>query len=147
MLARDYVNATDDSIINNEDTYDQWAISSSKVFLGINIECISCHDGRGTWKRSTSGCLRKHARLFGSKPHSSPSRGFGALSGDYSNFALTDDGKGYDLKRKSVTRMQRYQADVSPAFLLTGEKPEPGENPRLRMPACSPATSSLPGLP
>jgi len=67
MLARDYVNETDDSIINNEDTYDQWAISSSKIFLGINVECISCMTGEGIWKRSTSGCLRKHARLFGSK--------------------------------------------------------------------------------
>ena len=47
MLARDYVNETDDAIINNEDTYDQWVISSFKNFLGINVECISCHDGRG----------------------------------------------------------------------------------------------------
>jgi len=46
-LARDYVNETDDSIINNEDTYDQWTISSYRVFLGINLECVSCHGGAG----------------------------------------------------------------------------------------------------
>src|SRR5207245_2139742 len=47
-----------------------------------------------------------------------------------SNFALTEDGKGYDVTSKSVTRMQRYKADVSPRFLLTREQPRPGENLR-----------------
>jgi hypothetical protein len=131
MLARDYINETDDSIINNEDTYDQWAISSSKVFLGINVECISCHDGQrhlekvNQWlSKKTRQAFWKHAAFFAQSRLWRP-------FGDYSNFALTDDGKGYDLTRKSVTRMQRYRADVSPAFLLTGEKPEPGENPRV----------------
>ena len=70
MMARDYVNETDDAIINNEDTYDQWVISSFKNFLGINVECISCHDGQGhlekinRWlstrkrvRRLASGCI------------------------------------------------------------------------------------------
>ena len=56
--------------------------------------------------------------------------------GDYSQFSLMEDGKGYDLTRRSVTRMQRYPADVSPIFLLTGEKPRPGENLRTAYPGC-----------
>jgi len=130
MLARDYVNETDDSIINNEDTYDQWAISSSKVFLGINVECISCHDGRGHLEKVNQWLSKKTRQAFWKQAAFFAQSRLWRPFGDYSNFALTDDGKGYDLTRKSVTRMQRYKADVSPAFLLTGEKPEPGENPR-----------------
>ena len=130
MLARDYINETDDSIINNEDTYDQWAISSSKVFLGINVECISCHDGQGHLEKVNQWLSKKTRRDFWKQGAFFAQSRLWRPFGDYSNFALTDDGKGYDLTRKSVTRMQRYPADVSPAFLLTGEKPEPGENPR-----------------
>ncbi|HUQ92500.1 MAG TPA: DUF1549 domain-containing protein [Bryobacteraceae bacterium] len=130
MLARDYVNETDDSIINNEDTYDQWAISSSKVFLGINVECISCHDGKGHLEKVNQWLSKKTRAAFWRQAAFFAQSRLWRPFGDYSNFALTDDGKGYDVKRKSVTRMQRYRTDVSPAFLLTGEKPEPGENPR-----------------
>jgi hypothetical protein len=131
MLARDYINETDDSIINNEDTYDQWAISSSKVFLGINVECISCHDGKGHLEKVNQWLSKKTRRDFWKQAAFFSQSRLWRPFGDYSNFALTDDGKGYDLTRKSVTRMQRYPADLSPAFLLTGEKPEPGENPRV----------------
>lgn len=130
MLARDYVNETDDSIINNEDTYDQWAISSYKVFLGINLECISCHDGKGHLEKINGWLSGKSRQQFWQQAAFFSQARLWRPFGDYSNFALTDDGKGYDLKRHSVTRMQRYRADVSPAFLLTGEKPQAGENPR-----------------
>ena len=33
--------------MNHEDTYDEWAIRTSKMFLGINLEYISCHNGAG----------------------------------------------------------------------------------------------------
>lgn len=130
MLARDYVNETDDAIINNEDTYDQWVISSFKNFLGINVECISCHDGRGH--------LEKINRWLSSKKRSDIWRQASFFAdarlwrpyGGYSNFALTEDGKGYNLKSKSVTRPARYSTDITPAFLLTGEKPQTGENLR-----------------
>src|SRR6266478_7493615 len=35
------------SVMNHEDTADELAIWTSKLFLGVNIECISCHDGAG----------------------------------------------------------------------------------------------------
>ncbi|MFN0172930.1 MAG: DUF1549 domain-containing protein [Bryobacteraceae bacterium] len=130
MLARDYINETDDSIINNEDTYDQWVISSYKIFLGINVECISCHGGKGHLEKTNLWLSRKTREEFWRQSSFFARSRLWRPFGDYSNFALTDDGKGYDLKRPSVTRIQRYKADVTPAFLLTGEKPQPGENPR-----------------
>src|SRR5262249_54798648 len=45
-------------------------------------------------------------------------------------FVLSNDGKGYDLASQSVIRLPRYQAEISPTFLLTGEKPRPSEDPR-----------------
>ena len=101
MLARDYVNETDDSIINNEDTYDQWAISSSKVFLGINVECISCHDGRGHLEKVNQWLSKKTRQAFWKQAAFFAQSRLWRPFGDYSNFALTDDGKGYDLTRKA----------------------------------------------
>ncbi len=130
MLARDYVNETDDSIINNEDTYDQWVISSYKAFLGINVECISCHGGKGHLEKTNRWLSKKKREDFWRQASFFAGSRLWRPFGDYSNFALTDDGKGYDLKRPSVTRIQRYKADVTPMFMLTGETPRPGENLR-----------------
>ena len=127
-LARDYVNETDDSIINNEDTYDTWAISSYRVFLGVNMECVSCHGGSGHLEKINLWLAkRKREDLWDQAAFFAQSRLWRPY-GDYSQFALTEDGKGYDLTRKSVVRPPRYPADVTPVFLLTGEKPHPGEN-------------------
>ncbi len=130
MLARAYINQTDDSIINNEDTYDQWAISSYKIFLGINIECISCHGGRRHLEKVNGWLAGKTRQEFWKQSSFFAQSRLWRPLGDLSYFAMTEDGKGYDLTSKSVTRMGRYKADVSPVFLLTGEAPAPGENPR-----------------
>lgn len=130
MLARDYVNETDDADINNEDTYDQWVISSFKNFLGINVECISCHDGAHHLERVNRWLSRKkRSDVWNQAAFFAGSRLWRPYGG-YSNFALTDDGAGYNLKSKSVTRPQRYSKKLSPAFMLTGETPKPGESPR-----------------
>jgi Protein of unknown function (DUF1549)/Protein of unknown function (DUF1553) len=129
-LARDYVNETDDSIINNEDTYDQWAISSYKIFLGINLECVSCHAGAGHLDKIDLWLTqRTREEVWNQAAFFATSRLWRPF-GDYSQFALTPDGKGYDVNRKSVTRIQRHQAKVTPIFLLTGETPQEGEDLR-----------------
>ena len=81
MMARDYVNETDDAIINNEDTYDQWVISSFKNFLGINVECISCHDGRGHLEKINRWLSTKNDPTFGVRPHSLPTLAYGGPMG------------------------------------------------------------------
>ena len=52
-FARDFVKAKDDpedkdahDLVNRPDSIDEFTITYSKVFLGINVGCISCHDGR-----------------------------------------------------------------------------------------------------
>ena len=52
-FARDFVKAKDDpedkdahDLVNRADSVDEFTITYSKVFLGINVGCISCHAGR-----------------------------------------------------------------------------------------------------
>jgi hypothetical protein len=52
--ARDFVKAKDDpeapdahDLVNQPDTVDEFTVTYSKVFLGLNLACISCHAGAG----------------------------------------------------------------------------------------------------
>src|SRR5207248_3715891 len=48
LLIRDHVtDGAVDGYVMHEDTLDQIAISTTKYFLGVNLECVSCHDGAG----------------------------------------------------------------------------------------------------
>jgi hypothetical protein len=33
--------------MNHEETCDEIVVWSTRIFLGVNTECISCHDGAG----------------------------------------------------------------------------------------------------
>lgn len=129
LLVRDHVDGVKDfEGINNEDTYDELAITTSRLFLGINLECVSCHDGKGHLEKINAGLAKvKRADLWRQASFFSQTRLFRPYSIGQ-EFAVLDDGKGYDLKSKSVVRMERYPADVSPHFILGGEEPRPGEN-------------------
>lgn len=131
FLARSHVFEGDGYQINHEDTLDEIAINTGKLFLGVNLECVSCHDGRGhlekvnLWlsqrKRSD---LWQQAAFFG-KTFISP------VYGRTPQFMVKDKAAGYDLSTVSSLRPKRKAtADASPAFLLGGAKPVPGESLR-----------------
>ncbi len=127
-LLRDHVDDFNDLMINLTDSYDEMAINSSKYFLGVNLECVSCHDGQGHLEKINLWLshvrrpqLWRHGAFFSNL---SMSRNFG-IGNEYE---LVDEGGHYDVKSRSVRRMPRYQTDVSPKFLLTGEPPRDGEN-------------------
>jgi Protein of unknown function (DUF1549)/Protein of unknown function (DUF1553) len=132
FLIRDHVD--DDSMperINNEDTYDEVAITSAKLFLGVNLECVSCHHGKGHLEKINLGLSRlKRDQLWRQAAFFSQMR-IGRPYAIGQEFYLFDTGAGYDYKAPSVMRIPRYKADVSPEFLLTGERPKPGEPWRL----------------
>jgi hypothetical protein len=129
FLVRDHVDDdTSPTRVNNEDTSDEAAITSTKLFLGVNLECVSCHDGRGHLEKISLGLSKirrdqvwRQAGFFGQMRIGRPY----AIGQE---FFLTDTGSGYDYRTPSVMRIQRYKADTSPEFLLTGERPKPGEN-------------------
>lgn len=115
----------------HEDTSDEIAIWSAKHFLGVNLQCISCHDGKrhlekiNTWlsarKRSE---LWKQAAFFG-KTRILRRTEIATTRDEYS---IDDKGAGYDASGRSVVRIPRGgKGAVEPEFFLTGEKPQPGK--------------------
>ena len=128
FLVRDHVDDDNSPTrVNNEDTADEAAITSTKLFLGVNLECVSCHDGAHHLEKINLGLSRikrdqvwRQAGFFGKMRIGRPF----AIGQE---FFLTDNGSGYDYKAPSVMRIQRYKADTSPEFLLGGERPKDGE--------------------
>ena len=131
LLVRFYVDEPDQITVNHEDYYDELAIHTTRMFLGINLECISCHDGASHLDKINlwlSG--RERAELWRQAAFFGKVRLYRPYGDLVDEFVLSDEGKGYDLSSRSVLRPPRYPIDVTPTFILTGEKPAPGENPR-----------------
>lgn len=131
FLVRFYIDQPDQSTVNPEDTYDELAIRTTRMLLGVNLECISCHDGVGHLEKINlwlTGKQRedvwRQAAFFGKVRLYRP---YGDLVDE---FVLNNEGKGYDTVSKSVLRIPRHQAQISPKFILTGEAPGANEDPR-----------------
>ena len=127
FLVRDHVDDFNDVKINQEDTYDEIAVTTSKVFLGVNLECVSCHSGKGHLEKIDLGLSRVDrekvwrqgaffSKLWVDRPYSIGQE-----------MTLLEQGKGYDLSSRSVRRMPRYETKLEPEFILGGERPRPGE--------------------
>jgi hypothetical protein len=118
------------SVMNHEDTCDEIAIWTSKLFLGVNVECVSCHDGKGhlekvnLWlSQKKRADLWRQAAFFG-KTYVAPSYG------RFPEFTVEDTEKGYDPTTHSTVRMPRHATDLTPTFMLTGETLAPGKRER-----------------
>ncbi len=131
FLIRYYIDQPNQSSVNHEDSFDEFAIRTSRVFLGINLECVSCHDGKGHLEQVNSWLTeRKRAELWRQAAFFGKMRIYRPYGDMVDEFIVSDDGQGYDVASKSVVRPPRRPADVTPTFVLTGEKPKPGEDPR-----------------
>ena len=119
----------------HEDVCDQLAIRTTKNFLGVDLECISCHDGEdhlediNLWlsKRKRVEFWRQ-AAFFGETDFQILRR-----LGRNQPFFI-EDGKnatGYHSGAESITRTPRNKAaDVYPAYLVNQERPAEGANLR-----------------
>ncbi len=124
----------DRSKVNQMDTHDELSILYAKIFLGMNISCISCHDGAGHLekvnvylsKKKRSDFFQESAFLAKSRyiPHVEHSE---AIMG---HFLVDDWGDGYDTKSDSMLRTKRTGGPNTPQFLLTGEPAKPDVDPR-----------------
>jgi hypothetical protein len=130
LLARNHADDADGLAINHEDTIEDIAITTTRYFLGVNLECVACHDGAGHLEKINLYLshkkreeLWKHASFFGGVKIY---RAFGIGQ----EFAVLDEKPRFDLKYPSVKRVQRYTRDISPAFLFNGELPREGESRR-----------------
>jgi cytochrome c len=58
VIAREHVqgkpqpdDGNDLGMVQQLDTHDELATLYAKTFLGVNLSCVSCHDGAGIWKK------------------------------------------------------------------------------------------------
>jgi len=106
---------------NFEDTADEIIVNASRLFLGVNYQCISCHGGKGFLNKVSLDLVSKTRRDFWS---------MGAFFGQMrirvvpyqDRYTVTEDGTGYDSKAWSQVRLQREGGDITPTFILTGER-------------------------
>jgi hypothetical protein len=131
FIARSHVFEGDGYQMNHEDTADEIAINTTRLFLGVSLECVSCHDGANHLEKVNLWLSqRKRAEMwrqasFFGKTYISP------VYGRSPQFLVKDTRAGYDLTTRSSLRPPRdRKADVTPTFLLTGEKARAGERPR-----------------
>jgi hypothetical protein len=142
FVIRNQVDGFRDADVMHEDTCDEVAVASAKAFLGINLECISCHDGAGHLEKINLWLTQRkreefwrQASFFGNIRVFRPSlagQEFVLLEGPAlrPETHWTAGGNGYNTSAPSVLRIPRRKADVTPTFLLTGERGTAGVNPR-----------------
>lgn len=139
--ARDFVKAKDDpeapdahDLVNQPDTVDEFTITYSKVFLGLNVSCISCHDGRNHLEKVNAFLTsKKREDFFGQAAFFGKTRQIMNWENGYqanTEYTVDDVGPDYDPKADSIVRVPRRGGDASPRFILSGDRPRPGENYR-----------------
>lgn len=141
VIAREHVqgkpqpdDGRDWGMVQQLDTHDELNVLYGKTFLGINLSCVSCHDGKGHLEKVNVGLSRiKRTQFFQNSAFMGNLRYLmywedgKPQSGE---FYIDDQSPGYDTKGASMIRVPRFGGPSTPAFILTGEKPRPGAEPR-----------------
>jgi len=144
LIAREHVQGKpqpddghDLGMVQQLDTHDELAILYGKTFLGINLSCISCHDGRSHLEKVNVWLSKKKrsefyqfASFLGRSRYLMYWEQGKPQSGE---FLIDDHNPGYNTKGASMIRVPRFGGPGDPAFVLTGEKPRPGAEPREEM--------------
>jgi hypothetical protein len=140
-FARDFVKAKDDpdepdalDLVNRADSIDEFTITYSKVLLGVNPGCISCHDGAGHlekvnvfFSRKTREEFFQQASFFGrTRMVMNWENGFQANT----EYTVDDVESGYPTTGESIVRVPRKGGSNQPRFILTGEAARPDVLPR-----------------
>jgi hypothetical protein len=110
----------------HEDTADELAVHSAKHFLGINLDCISCHDGiRHTDKINLWLTRHKREDLWRTAAFFGGTRVLRRveLATTQDEYSIDDRGPGYDPSARSVVRIPRrgVAGKLEPRFILGGE--------------------------
>jgi hypothetical protein len=112
----------------HEDTSDEIAIHAFRHFLGLNLQCISCHDGRGHLEKiNTWMTERRRSELWQQAAFFGRTRVLRRveIATDRDEYRIDDRGEGYDASARSVVRIPRNgKGLIEPVFLLTGERPD-----------------------
>jgi len=141
VIAREHVqgkpqpdDGEDWGMVQQLDTHDELNVLYAQRFLGINLSCISCHDGQAHLEKVNTYLSKKrrsdfyrNSSFLGRNRYLMYWEQGKPQSGE---FYIDDAAPGYDTKGASMIRVPRFGGPGDPAFFLTGEKPKPGEEPR-----------------
>ncbi len=141
VMAREHIQGApqpkdgdDLGMVHQLDTHDELAIHYAKIFMGLNLSCISCHDGQGHLEEVNAWLSTKSrteffqlAAFMGRSRYLMYFENGQPQSGE---FLLDDGNPGYDTEGGSMVRVARLGGPANPVFLLSGEEPRPGEEPR-----------------
>jgi hypothetical protein len=131
-------------ISNRLDHIDALTIDVSRVFLGLNTSCISCHDGEYHLEDVNKYLAeRKRDEFFAMSAFFGTTRLIGNWNDKSRNvdrdLHVDDLGAGYDggddapFLTLAESQFPRPKGSHEPAFILTGEKPRAGEAPRAAL--------------
>jgi hypothetical protein len=127
-------NGDDFDKINQTDTHDEVSILFGKIFLGINLSCIGCHNGGGHLEKVNVYLSRKkRTDFFQQSAFFGNARYIQWIDNTEFRMGLitVDDlGKGYNTKEESMLRMKRTGGPNTPKFILTDEAARAGQDPR-----------------
>ena len=135
---------------NRLDWIDESTVNLGRVFLGINMDCFSCHDGKGhtdsinlflTSKKRSD--FHAQAAFFGntrniatwSDRSKMPSSAQDVIDDLAPGYKVDNDAPFFTM---AEGRFPRRGVMYEPAFILTGEKPRPGMNPRQELARIAP---------
>jgi hypothetical protein len=107
-----------------EDTADEIFVQSARLFLGVNYQCVSCHNGKAHLEKVDVHLTTQTRRDFWSMAAFFGGTRVRAVRYQ-DRFIVADDGTGYDTKAASTVRLQRSGPPVQPTFLLTESVPTP----------------------
>jgi hypothetical protein len=129
--------ADDLSKVHQMDTHDELAILFGKVFLGINLSCIACHDGKAHLEKvNVYLASRKRTDFFQQAAFLGRTRYIPHLEKKEAvmgHFSVDDLGPGYDTKAESMLRIKRWGGQGTPKFILTDTLARTGADPRDEM--------------
>ena len=120
--------------INQTDTHDEVSILFGKIFMGINLSCIGCHNGGGHLEKVNVYLSQKkrtdffqQSAFFGNTRYI---QWIDATEFRMGLITVDDLGKGYNTKEESMLRMKRTGGPNAAKFILTDELARPGYDSR-----------------
>ena len=123
--------------VNQLDTHDELTILYGKVFLGINLSCVSCHNGRGHLEKINAYLTtQKRADFFQQASFLSGTRYIPHLEKSavvMGHFLVDDGGAAYNTKAESMLRTRRSGGPNTPKFVLSNEAPAADAEPRVEL--------------
>jgi uncharacterized protein DUF1553 len=110
----------------HEDTSDELAINSAKHFLGVDLTCVSCHNGKNHLEKINLWLSQrrrdevwKMAAFFGNTRVLRRTE----VRTNQDEYSIDDEGPGYDPSADSVVRVPRngQKGLLAPTFMFSGQ--------------------------